>query len=214
MGNYPTFERPTLVSRLLALSAFCAAQLLSSSALAVVLAADDNVSVPFGTTSFVYCHQNNDSLNGEQSPLVTPAGFFVFTPNGPISGITQLESPSCSDETTSHTDLFNAFQISLTAGSSGTGTFYYGIKDGDEENFKYSETECDTPGVNDDSCGHVFVVVDAVLPYVTSGTTAPAIDENSGAGQVIYTVTGESAPIIYSFAGGIDDALFTIDPAV
>ena len=213
MGNYPTFERPTLVSRLLALGAFCAAQLLSSSALAVVLAADDNVSVPFGTTSFVYCHQNNDSLNGEQSPLVTPAGFFVFTPNGPISGITQLDSPSCSDETTSDTDLFNAFQISLTAGSSGTGTFYYGIKDGDEENFKYSETDCDTPGVNDDSCGHVFVVVDAVLPYVTSGTTAPAIDENSGAGQVIYTVTGESAPIIYSFAGGIDDALFTIDPA-
>ena len=49
---------------------------------------------------------------------------------------------------------------------------------------------------------------------ITSGALAVAIDENSGAGQVIYTVTADDSsddvadtPIAYSLAEGSDAAL-------
>ena len=56
--------------------------------------------------------------------------------------------------------------------------------------------------------------LDDVAPTITSGVTAVAIDENSGAGQVIYTVTSTDlgddvadTPIAYSLAEGSDAAL-------
>ncbi|MGI0482103.1 cadherin domain-containing protein [Geminocystis sp. CENA526] len=65
--------------------------------------------------------------------------------------------------------------------------------------------------------------VDEVAPTITSGGTATAIDENSGANQVVYTVLandapsisnpqdGPSAPITYSLKAENDFASFTID---
>ncbi|MDX9815157.1 MAG: cadherin domain-containing protein, partial [Sulfurimonadaceae bacterium] len=51
-------------------------------------------------------------------------------------------------------------------------------------------------------------------PVITSSATATAIDENSGAGQVVYTVTSTdvdaSATVSYSLSG-TDASLFTID---
>jgi hypothetical protein len=61
--------------------------------------------------------------------------------------------------------------------------------------------------------------LDEVAPVFDSGTTATAIAENSGANQMIYDANandpasddGPSDPVTYSFGGGTDDALFTID---
>src|SRR3989440_6039815 len=56
--------------------------------------------------------------------------------------------------------------------------------------------------------------LDEVAPTITSGATADAIDENSGAGQVVYTVTSTDAGDIatgstsYSL-GGTDAGLFS-----
>ncbi|MBT5861595.1 MAG: cadherin repeat domain-containing protein, partial [Gammaproteobacteria bacterium] len=60
-----------------------------------------------------------------------------------------------------------------------------------------------TLGIND---------LDEVAPSITSGATANAIDENSGAGQIIYTATSSdsadvSGGVTYSLADGSDDAL-------
>ncbi|BDI04953.1 hypothetical protein CATMQ487_19230 [Sphaerotilus microaerophilus] len=57
--------------------------------------------------------------------------------------------------------------------------------------------------------------LDEVAPVITSGTVAAAIEENSGAGQVVYTVVADdsadiSAGVSYSL-GGVDAAAFTID---
>ncbi|WP_166739377.1 cadherin repeat domain-containing protein [Psychromonas algicola] len=52
---------------------------------------------------------------------------------------------------------------------------------------------------------------DTTAPEITSGTTAAAIDENSGANQVVYTVTAtDDNPVTYSLSGD-DASLFTID---
>ncbi|MDX7874003.1 cadherin repeat domain-containing protein, partial [Aeromonas caviae] len=56
--------------------------------------------------------------------------------------------------------------------------------------------------------------LDEVAPTITSGTTASAINENSGAGQVVYTVTSTDSGDIatgstsYSLKVGADAALF------
>ena len=57
--------------------------------------------------------------------------------------------------------------------------------------------------------------LDEVAPTITSGGTAAAIDENSGAGQVVYTATATDTGDIsggVSFSlGGADAATFSID---
>src|SRR5438105_3310924 len=55
-----------------------------------------------------------------------------------------------------------------------------------------------------------------VAPSITSGATAAAIDENSGAGQVVYTATstdtGDIATGSTSYSlGGTDAGAFSID---
>ncbi|WP_323951671.1 cadherin repeat domain-containing protein, partial [Aeromonas caviae] len=61
--------------------------------------------------------------------------------------------------------------------------------------------------------------LDEVAPTITSGATASAINENSGAGQVIYTVASTDSGDIstgstsYSLKAGADAALFSIDAA-
>ncbi|MGE6136592.1 cadherin domain-containing protein, partial [Aeromonas salmonicida] len=61
--------------------------------------------------------------------------------------------------------------------------------------------------------------LDEVAPTITSGTTASAINENSGAGQVVYTVTSTDSDDVstgstsYSLKAGADAALFSIDEA-
>ena len=56
--------------------------------------------------------------------------------------------------------------------------------------------------------------LDDAYPTITSGASADAIDENSGAGQVVYTATADDSgddvsdsPMTFSLAGGSDTAL-------
>ncbi len=231
MRNYFTFGRHKWASRLFALSVFCTVQLCCSFALAHknsdgthVLAVDDQVTVPLGETSFIFCHQDNDNLNGKEAPLTTQNknGSFKIPDNGPMSGASLVNEARCNDAFLGRSDYFNAVSISLTPGAQGTGSIRYRIKDGDRKNFTRNKDNnnagCNSPGINNDSCGILTVTVGATDLTVTSGPTAPAIDENSGAGQVIYTVTAnataglyDTEPLIYSFAGGADDASFSID---
>ena len=59
--------------------------------------------------------------------------------------------------------------------------------------------------------------LDEVAPSITSGGTATAIDENSGAGQVVYTATStdsgdiSTGSTIYSLQAGGDAAAFSIN---
>ena len=59
--------------------------------------------------------------------------------------------------------------------------------------------------------------LDEVAPTITSAATATAISENSGAGQVVYTVTSTDTDDVvtgstsYSIKPGADAALFSID---
>jgi hypothetical protein len=49
--------------------------------------------------------------------------------------------------------------------------------------------------------------IDDDAPMITSSTTATSIEESSGAGQVIYTVTSDDAEASYSLGAGSDPAL-------
>ncbi|MDO6749154.1 cadherin repeat domain-containing protein, partial [Gilvimarinus sp. 1_MG-2023] len=57
--------------------------------------------------------------------------------------------------------------------------------------------------------------LDEAAPTITSGATATAIDENSGAGQVVYTAAADDSAdisdgVTFSLSG-TDAAYFTID---
>src|SRR4029078_6017885 len=82
----------------------------------------------------------------------------------------------------------------------------------------YSFTVLADDGVNTPTEQAVTLAInnlDEVAPTITSAATADAIDENSGAGQLVYTATATdsadiSAGVTFSL-GGADAALFSID---
>jgi hypothetical protein len=82
----------------------------------------------------------------------------------------------------------------------------------------YSFTVVASDGVNGDVEQSVTLDInnlDEIAPSITSGDTAVAIDENSGAGQVVYTAIADdsldiSAGVTFSLSG-IDAAAFTIN---
>ncbi|NPC57206.1 cadherin domain-containing protein, partial [Caenimonas soli] len=89
-----------------------------------------------------------------------------------------------------------------------------------EAKSSYSFTVVATDGVGRTDSQAVTLAIndlDEADPTVTSGATATAIDENSGAGQVVYSATASdtddvSAGVTFSLAG-TDAAAFTIDAA-
>ncbi|MDP2549481.1 cadherin repeat domain-containing protein, partial [Oceanobacter sp. 4_MG-2023] len=87
-----------------------------------------------------------------------------------------------------------------------------------ETKSSYSFTVTATDGAGNFTNQAVTLAVndlDEVAPSITSGATATAIDENSGAGQVVYTATADDSADIsdgVTFSlGGTDAAYFTID---
>src|SRR5690606_896159 len=55
------------------------------------------------------------------------------------------------------------------------------------------------------------VTIDNTAPVFTSPATAAAIDENSGAGQVVYTATATDAGTVQYSLSGADAARFSIN---
>ena len=79
--------------------------------------------------------------------------------------------------------------------------------------FNVSAKITDIAGNVGATSSNTSVTVDTVAPSFSSGTTATAIDENSGAGQVVYdTNATDAASVTYSL-GGADAALFSINPS-
>ncbi len=83
--------------------------------------------------------------------------------------------------------------------------------------YSFSVTATDAAGnASSQAVSLAIANLDEVAPTVTSGSVATAINENSGAGQVIYTATstdsGDTATGSTSYSlGGTDAALFSID---
>jgi hypothetical protein len=85
---------------------------------------------------------------------------------------------------------------------------------------QYSFTVVASDGVNGDVEQSVTLDInnlDEIAPSITSGDTAVAIDENTGADTVIYTATADdsldiSAGVTFSLTGDSDPAL-SIDPS-
>ncbi|MCU6671680.1 cadherin domain-containing protein, partial [Leclercia adecarboxylata] len=88
-----------------------------------------------------------------------------------------------------------------------------------ESKASYSFTVVATDAAGNHSSQAVTLAVnnlDEVAPTITSGTIATAIDENSGAGQIVYTATATdtadiSGGVTFSLQPGSDAGL-TIDP--
>ena len=63
-----------------------------------------------------------------------------------------------------------------------------------------------------DSLGACDSDVDYILPEITSGIIGSNLDENSGAGQTIYTITATDNVAVTSYAiGGIDVSLLSVN---
>ncbi|WP_337014687.1 beta strand repeat-containing protein [Leclercia sp. AS011] len=123
-------------------------------------------------------------------------------------------------------DISNGVTFSLKAGSDAgltidpiTGAVKLTGNPDYESKASYSFTVVATDAAGHASSQKVTLGInnlDEVAPTITSGTTAPAIDENSGAGQVIYTATATdtadiSNGVTFSLKAGSDAGL-TIDP--
>ena len=89
-----------------------------------------------------------------------------------------------------------------------------------ETKSNYAFTVLASDGINTATEQAVTLAInnlDEVAPTITSGATATAINENSGATQVVYTVTSTdtgdaaSAGVSYSLKVGSDAALFSIN---
>ncbi|MDP2613910.1 hypothetical protein Q8W27_16715, partial [Oceanobacter sp. 2_MG-2023] len=85
-----------------------------------------------------------------------------------------------------------------------------------KSSYSFIVTATDGAGLQDSQSVTLAVNnLDEVAPTITSGDTATAIDENSGAGSVIYTATADdtadiSDGVTFSLSGA-DAAYFSID---
>src|SRR6266404_2884400 len=110
----------------------------------------------------------------------------------------------------------DAAAFSIDAGTGAvtlTGDPNYEAKSG----YSFTVTATDAAGNHSEQAVSLAINnLDEVAPTITSGATAAAIDENSGAGQVVYTATSTDTGDIatgstaYSL-GGADAAAFSID---
>jgi hypothetical protein len=119
-------------------------------------------------------------------------------------------------------DISAGVTFSLSSGSdaalsidSATGAVTLSTDPDHETQSQYSFTVIADDGVNDPVERAVILDInnlDEIAPTITSGATATAINENSGASQVIYTATASdsldiSAGVTFSLSSGSDVAL-------
>ncbi|TKB77299.1 MAG: DUF4347 domain-containing protein [Nitrospira sp.] len=168
---------------------------------------------------------NNATITGA---VTNPAGVLVVDTIPPDAGTLALAA--FTDSGASSSDFVTtdkSFDLSLTGHESGSTEAYEVSTDGGstwmpttaaqtalaDGSYQFRAQVSDLAG-NSSMSNIVSVIVDTTAPAITSATTAPAIDENSGAGQVVYTVTGTdgpSTPLSYSLGTGGDEGAFTIN---
>ncbi|MFY9995505.1 MAG: cadherin repeat domain-containing protein, partial [Leclercia sp.] len=216
----------------LLLAAFSGAEANASASTQTIL---DNV------TAGITLGSNSSLSDGVQSLLIKGAAAASDTSGG-LSFIIDTHAPVFSSATTASVDEnIGAGQVVWTAVATDPSQFSYSLNStGDSALFSINAstgavTLLDNPDF-ESKAGYSFTVVatdaagntssqtvtleinnlDEVAPTITSGTTATAIDENSGAGQVIYTATATdtgdiSNGVTFSLKAGSDAGL-TIDP--
>ncbi|MCV3302186.1 beta strand repeat-containing protein [Leclercia adecarboxylata] len=179
--------------------------------------------------------------DGVQSLLIKGAAAATDTSSG-LSLIIDTHAPVFSSSSTASADEnIGAGQVVWTAVATDPSPFTYSLSTtGDsalfsinaatgavtlsgnpdfESKASYSFTVVATDAAGNHSSQAVTLGInnlDEVAPTITSGTTAAAIDENSGAGQVIYTATATdtadiSGGVTFSLKAGSDAGL-TINP--
>jgi hypothetical protein len=119
-------------------------------------------------------------------------------------------------------DVSEGLSFSLAAGSdselsidSATGEVTLATDPNFEAQSQYSFTVVATDGANNSADQQVTITVnnlDEVAPTITSADTAAAIDENTGAGQVVYTATADDSSdvsngVTFSLSDDSDSAL-------
>ncbi|MDD2161168.1 cadherin domain-containing protein [Pseudomonas sp. MIL19] len=96
--------------------------------------------------------------------------------------------------------------VVVSAASSNTSMDTTGLADG-----TYSLYSVDAAG-NLSAAAATTVTIDGTPPAFSSGDSATAIDENSGAGQMVYISTSsDTTAVNYSLKAGADAALFNIN---
>ena len=136
------------------------------------------------------------------------------------SGVAQVIYTAAADDSA---DTSDGFTFSLGEGSdealtidATTGAVSLATDPDHESQDEYSFTVVVTDAAGHSSEQSVTLGIndlDDTAAVITSGDTAAAIDENSGAGQVIYTVTADDSadvsdePITFSLGEGSDPAL-------
>ncbi|MDP2613872.1 cadherin repeat domain-containing protein, partial [Oceanobacter sp. 2_MG-2023] len=133
------------------------------------------------------------------------------------SGASSVIYTATSDDATAVYSLSGA-DAALFSINSSTGEVTL-LADADyETNSSYNFTVIATDGAGNHTDQTVTLAVnnlDEAAPTITSGATATAIDENSGAGQVVYTAVADdtvdiSDGVVFSLSGD-DAAYFSID---
>ena len=146
-----------------------------------------------------------------QGPLITSDGF---------ASVDENDGSDIEVYTAAATDA-NTFEYSLADGASAdlsidsqTGVVTLAGADFEsQESYVFTVVATDIAGNMSERAVTLSINnVDEVAPTITSGATAQAIDENSGAGQVIYTALADdtadiSGGVMFSLADGSDAGL-------
>ncbi len=82
-----------------------------------------------------------------------------------------------------------------------------------KSSYSFTVTASDAAGNTSSATTVTFSIndVDDTAPVITSGTSGTDLDENSGSGQTVYTITATDAVCVSSYAiGGTDASLLTL----
>jgi len=187
---------------------------LAVSLLTLSFSAYGNVAIATFTTTLISCvsgiieDESTSSTTNVAIPNITSGN--VATALDEKTGAGQVIYTATSDDSTVTYALSgvdgNLFSIDAITGE---------VTLIDNPNFEikssYSFTVVATNTSNNSSMISVTLQInDKTAPSITSANVATALDENSGAGQVIYTATSDDSSVTYSLSGG-DGSLFSID---
>ena len=147
----------------------------------------------------------------EAAPQITSAILVAVDEN---SGAGQVIYTATADDSA---DTSDGVTFSLAEGSdaalsidadSGAVTLATNPDQEAQNQYNFTVVATDAAGNSSDQAVSLMVNdIDDTAPVITSGAVAAAIDENSGAGQIVYTATADDAGVTFSLAEGSDAAL-------
>jgi Fe2+ or Zn2+ uptake regulation protein len=148
------------------------------------------------------------SINDVRAPIITSGS--AAAPIYENSGAIQIVYTVTSNDSTATYSLSGNDEVSFII-DSNTGKVTLINNPDYETKSSYSFIVTATNTANESSSVAVTLSINDILaPIITSGSTALPIDESSGAGQVIYTITSNDSAVKYTLSE-TDSASFTIN---